>query len=239
MQEVDQALEVTEPERISGPLSQSHDYDLVIRSNKFIHEIDDHLQAAHKFVADLYHKKFPELEQLVPNMVDYINVVEVIGNETDLTKVDLQSVLPATQVMAVTVTASTTKGQESLSPDELERVLEGCKEVRELMSAKERILKFIESRMNVIAPNVSMLLGTEVAAELVGVVGGLEALSKIPACNVQVIGQRKKVLSGFSRAGSSQHEGIIFKSPLVQSAPSKLRHKTAKVLAGKYVTSLT
>eukprot|EP01138_Halocafeteria_seosinensis_P010916 gb/GECG01011149.1/.p1 GENE.gb/GECG01011149.1/~~gb/GECG01011149.1/.p1 ORF type:complete len:496 (+),score=100.58 gb/GECG01011149.1/:1-1488(+) len=234
MKRVDEALEVENPEEIHGPLSQSEDYSLVIHSNKFINEIDDHLQAAHKFVADLYHKKFPELEQLVPNMLDYVNVVEKIQNETDLTLVDLQSVLPATQVMVVTVTASTTNGQP-LDAEEMKKCLEGCHEIKALAKAKERILKFIESRMNVIAPNVSVLLSTEVAAELVGVVGGVESLSKVPACNVQVIGQRKKVLSGFSRASTSQHEGIVFKSPLVQSAPNNLRTKAAKVLAGKVV----
>lgn len=40
--------------------------------------------------------------------------------------------------------------------------------------------------MHKIAPNLSAVVGTEVAAKLMGVAGGLLALSKIPACNVQV-----------------------------------------------------
>lgn len=49
-----------------------------------------------------------------------------------------------------------------------------------------QILQFVESRMHKIAPNLSAVVGTEVAAKLMGVAGGLLALSKIPACNVQV-----------------------------------------------------
>jgi hypothetical protein len=49
-----------------------------------------------------------------------------------------------------------------------------------------QIIKFVESRMHDIAPNLSAAIGSEVAARLMGVAGGLMALSKMPACNVQV-----------------------------------------------------
>ena len=40
--------------------------------------------------------------------------------------------------------------------------------------------------MAVVAPNVSAILGTRVAALLTGVAGGLAQLSRLPGCNVQV-----------------------------------------------------
>jgi U4/U6 small nuclear ribonucleoprotein PRP31 len=49
-----------------------------------------------------------------------------------------------------------------------------------------QIIKFVESRMHQIAPNLSAAVGSEVAARLMGVAGGLMSLSKMPACNVQV-----------------------------------------------------
>ena len=49
-----------------------------------------------------------------------------------------------------------------------------------------QVLKFVESKMHNIAPNLSLVCGSEVAARLMGVAGGLLALSKMPACNVQV-----------------------------------------------------
>jgi U4/U6 small nuclear ribonucleoprotein PRP31 len=49
-----------------------------------------------------------------------------------------------------------------------------------------QIIKFVESRMHQIAPNLSAAIGSEVAARLMGVAGGLMSLSKMPACNVQV-----------------------------------------------------
>lgn len=49
-----------------------------------------------------------------------------------------------------------------------------------------QILQFVESRMSSIAPNLSLIVGSEIAARLMGLAGGLHALSKMPACNIQV-----------------------------------------------------
>ena len=40
--------------------------------------------------------------------------------------------------------------------------------------------------MHRIAPNLSTAVGTAIAAQLMGVAGGLTSLSQMPACNVQV-----------------------------------------------------
>lgn len=45
--------------------------------------------------------------------------------------------------------------------------------------------------MGSIAPNLSAAIGSEVAARLMGVAGGLLALSRIPACNIQVSGRAR------------------------------------------------
>eukprot|EP00955_Chlamydomonas_euryale_P028791 303966-Chlamydomonas_euryale.AAC.1 len=68
------------------------------------------------------------------------------------------------------------------------QVLSGCEMAMQLDEAKRLVLSFVESRMSNIAPNLSLVVGSEVAAKLMGVAGGLVALSKMPACNVQVWG---------------------------------------------------
>jgi U4/U6 small nuclear ribonucleoprotein PRP31 len=45
---------------------------------------------------------------------------------------------------------------------------------------------YVSSRMNVLAPNLSAIVGTTTAAKLLGVAGGLAALAKMPACNAHV-----------------------------------------------------
>ena len=201
-------------------------------SNDIAVEIEDEMSAVHKFTADTYAAKFPELETMVPNALDYCRVVESIGNEMDMTLVDLGSMLPPSQVMVVSVTGSTTNGQK-LSEETLERCLEGCALMQQLETSKTKILRFVESRMSRIAPNLAALLGSEVSAALMGFAGGLTALSKIPACNLQVMGQKKRTLGGFGQVAAMKHCGMIYHAPLIQSCPVPLRQKAVRVLGGK------
>lgn len=87
--------------------------------------------------------------------------------------------------MVVSVTASTTSGKP-LSAADLSRALEGAEASLQLDADKAAILKLVQLRMHQVAPNLSMAIGTEVAAKLMGVAGGLDALSRMPACNIQV-----------------------------------------------------
>ena len=55
-----------------------------------------------------------------------------------------------------------------------------------------QILGFIESRMSVLAPNVTALVGSGMAALLIGRAGGLVEMANMPSCNLQVGGEEKK-----------------------------------------------
>ena len=57
--------------------------------------------------------------------VDYAHVVKAIGNEMDLTVVNLEGILPSATIMVVSVTATTTSGRP-LSEDNLKKTLQAC-----------------------------------------------------------------------------------------------------------------
>ncbi len=61
----------------------------------------------------------------VHHAVDYARVVKRIGNEMDLTLVNLDDMLPAATVMVVTVTGTTTSGKP-LSAENLQKAMQGC-----------------------------------------------------------------------------------------------------------------
>ncbi|KAG7393631.1 U4/U6 small nuclear ribonucleoprotein Prp31 [Phytophthora pseudosyringae] len=217
-----------------SPLEEgSAEYDLVVTSNDLMVQIDDEIEAAHRFIAEIYAAKFPELESLVPNALDYARVVKAIGNEMDLTLVEeLPKLLPSSAVIGISVTGSGTSGKP-LGPEDLKTCMEACDELLSLDKDKNMILRFVESRMKYLAPNVSQLVGTRIAAQLIGLAGGVAQLARIPSCNLQVLGQEKKVLSGFSSAAALKHTGILFFSDLVQSVPPYLRMKACRAVAGK------
>ncbi|MCD7463909.1 U4/U6 small nuclear ribonucleoprotein Prp31 [Datura stramonium] len=78
--------------------------------------------------------------------------------------------------MVVSVTASTTSGKP-LPEHVLQRTLEACDRTLALHSAKKKVLDFVESRMKYIAPNLSAVVGSAVAAKLMCSAGGLSSLA--------------------------------------------------------------
>ena len=49
-----------------------------------------------------------------------------------------------------------------------------------------QIFMYVSSRMNVLAPNLSTIVGTTTTAKLLGIAGGLGPLAKMASCNVHV-----------------------------------------------------
>ncbi|KAI9279569.1 hypothetical protein BY458DRAFT_584703 [Sporodiniella umbellata] len=217
---------------VIGPTEEDEEYTLMVQSNSITAEIDNEIQIVHKFIRDHYAPKFPELETLVHNPLEYARTVKTIGNEMDITKIDLRPILPSATVMVITVTGSTTSGRP-LTEEEWKSTEEACDMVSDLDSARKKIMSYVESRMSVIAPNLSHVVGTSTAAKLLTAAGGLVAFCKIPACNVQVLGNNKKTNIGFSSAHMEKHAGYIYYSELVNSVPQDLRRKAVKIIAGK------
>jgi U4/U6 small nuclear ribonucleoprotein PRP31 len=88
--------------------------------------------------------------------------------------------------MIVTVEAATVSDDRVLTDLEWHRVDKAVLAAEELEDARRKILEYVESRMSLMAPNLSAIVGTRTAAKLMGVAGGLSGLSKMPSCNVHV-----------------------------------------------------
>jgi U4/U6 small nuclear ribonucleoprotein PRP31 len=102
----------------------------------------------------------------------------------------------------------------------------------DLVEAKAKIFEYVESRMSFIAPNTSWIVGATAAAKLMGSAGGLTGLSKMPACNVMLLGSQKKTLTGFSSAAILPHTGHIYHCDLVQVC--RLFHSNSTQVKNKY-----
>ncbi|EAA00197.5 AGAP012142-PA [Anopheles gambiae str. PEST] len=217
-----------------GNVESDPEYQLIVEANNIAVDIDNEISTIHKFVKDKYQKRFPELDSLIMAEMDYIRSVRELGNDLDQAKNNerLQEIITQATIMIVSVTASTTQGVK-LEKHELEQINEACDMAVELNDFKSKIFEYVESRMTFIAPNMSMIVGASTAAKLVGLAGGLTKLSKMPACNVQVLGAQKKTLSGFSKVAMLPHTGYVYYCDIVQDTPPDLRRKAARLVAAK------
>jgi U4/U6 small nuclear ribonucleoprotein PRP31 len=89
MASISEALENPDMSSIGAILEEDREYNLILTSNKMIQDISEEIDNIHRCVAEIYAKKFPELESLISNKLDYIRTVQRIGNEMDMTLVEL------------------------------------------------------------------------------------------------------------------------------------------------------
>ncbi|KAH8830701.1 Nop domain-containing protein [Flagelloscypha sp. PMI_526] len=224
----------TDPKTMSLPAHLNPEYNLIVQANNLSVDVDNEILVVHKFIRDHYAHKFPELEQLVVDPAMYIKSVRALGNAPDLAKVNLYGVLPPAVIMSVAVTATTTTGK-MLSEADWEAVSRACDLAESLETTRMQIFTYVSSRMNVLAPNLSSIVGTTTAAKLLGVAGGLGALAKMPACNVHLLGAQKKIAAGFSNVTHKRHTGFIFQSDLVTQTPPEFQLKIQRTIGAKSV----
>jgi U4/U6 small nuclear ribonucleoprotein PRP31 len=216
---------------------EAEDHQLVVQCNKHLASLADELARAHGDLATAYKPKFPELEELLPNSVQYKNAVRTIWNETDLTKVNdqLNDMLDSNQIITISVAGSTTSGR-ALDDQELENVDATASYMERLLEVQQELVQFVENSMESLAPSVCAVIGAPTAARLLGLAGGLAELTKIPACNLQVLGQVKHNSSsraGLASSSVKQHVGILADCELVRNCPKPLQKKALKAVASK------
>lgn len=230
-----------------GNIEDHPEYHLLTQSNSLSTQIDGEVALVHKFIRDHYSTRFPELERLVTTPLEYAKVVSIIGNgpmDSESIKalqtatnnplgVGLKAVLDGPSLMVVTVEATTSKGHE-MSEEELNRVRQACAMIVSLHKAKQILKEYVQSRMNIFAPNLTALVGSLTAAQLLNAAGGLTGLSKTPACNIPSWGSKKRQAGLATNIGVRQ-QGYLFNSEMIRGIPNDLRKQAMRIVAAKLV----
>eukprot|EP01080_Neovahlkampfia_damariscottae_P003444 gene3444-6093_t len=219
--------------KIGKSFKEDEEYEFVLKNNMIILKIDEEIINLHYNLKKLYSKKFKELEEQILNPLDYCRVIKKIGNLKDISSIDFSDILPSSICIVLKITFSTSKINEFSNKKEEELIFKICDEILKLEKIKKEILNYITSRMNLVAPNLSLIVGTKIASQLIGSAGGLEELSKIPAPNLQLLGRSKKNLTGFSSKSMINQYGFIGECDFVQNSPPNLRKKVSRIVSMK------
>eukprot|EP00961_Rhodomonas_salina_P280049 3783289-Rhodomonas_salina.1 len=87
--------------------------------------------------------------------------------------------------------------------------------------------------MAILAPNLTAIVGAAVAAQMMALAGGLQELSRMPSCNVQMMGSKRKVQNGMSTAALGVRAGVITQCPVVVSSPGEFKKKAVRLVSAK------
>ena len=231
-----------------GNVEDHPEYNVLTQSNSLSTLIDSEIVLVHKFIRDHYSVRFPELETLITNPLEYAKVVAILGNgpmdsesikalqkSTDNPlKATLKSVLDGPSLMIVTVEATTSKGRE-MSQDELDRVVRACEMMINLDAAKKTLTEYVQSRMNLFAPNLTALIGSLTAAQMLNAAGGLTGLAKTPACNIAAWGSKKQQSGALATNVGIRQQGFLYHSPIIRGVTSDLKKQAMRIVSAKLV----
>ncbi len=168
------------------------------------------------------------------------------GNDDDDDDDRARMMLTSNQVITISVAGSTTSGR-ALSDDELRMVDDACAYMDELRNARDALVKYVEERAGRWCPSVSALIGPSLAARLLGCVGGLGELCRVPACNLHLLGKRRGGGSssygggggdGLATRARDVHAGYLVECDLVASLPKYLCMRAVKAVAGKLALAI-
>ncbi|GJU64329.1 U4/U6 small nuclear ribonucleoprotein Prp31 [Tanacetum coccineum] len=102
------------------------------------------------FISEKYCLKFPQLASLVRHPIDYARVVKKLGNQVDLTLVDLEGILPSDTINIMALSVSPASLRLLLPEDVLEKTIEACDRAILLDASKKKVLSYVEYRMRYI-----------------------------------------------------------------------------------------
>ncbi|KAI9676246.1 MAG: U4/U6-U5 snRNP complex subunit prp31 [Trizodia sp. TS-e1964] len=248
LQKIDhyQSLPPDQQTTFVGSIEDNPEYHLLTQSNTLSTSIDNEIILVHKYIRDHYSTRFPELETLVTNPLDYAKSVAIIGNgpmdnirqlaqsPDNPVGISLKSVLAGPTLMVVTVEAATTKGRV-MTEVELKRVVQACDMTLSLDKAKHILTNYVQSRMNLFAPNLTALIGSLTAAQLLNFAGGLTGLAKMPACNLPPLGSKKQSQTGFATNVGVRQQGFLYHSPIIRSIPPDLKRQAMRIVSAKAI----
>ena len=120
-----------------------------------------------------------------------------------------------------------------VAPEDLSSIQVLSNALRESMSSRANLEKYIDSRMRDVAPNVANLAGPVIGARLIMKAGSLRRLAILPSGTIQLLGAEKAMFRHLKEGSRPPKHGLLFAHPLVHNAPPWQRGAIARALASK------
>ena len=200
--------------------SASEDKHLIQAINS-IDEIDETISKLIERIREWYALYFPEME-VIKNNETYIKLIS--QNKTK------ESIIAAKEDAFPDYMIDI---EEDINPQDLEIMNRYANSIYELQKARKDIESYIDAKMEDIAPNLRLLVGSSLGAKLISHAGGLKRLATYPSSTVQIMGAEKALFRHLKSGDRPPKYGLIYQHPQVRGAKWWNRGKIARMLAGR------
>ena len=206
---------------------------MVIQAVGLLDELDKEINTYAMRVKEWYGWHFPELQGILSDNAHYAKLVLKCGMRPNFSKNDLSDILDdETTEVAVKEAAEISMGTEIADLDII-NIQALAEQVLSLTEYRAQLFEYLKSRMNAIAPNLTILVGELVGARLISHAGSLMNLAKQPASTVQILGAEKALFRALKTKHDTPKYGLIYHASLIGQAAPKNKGKISRVLAAK------
>ena len=212
-------------------ISESPDLH-VIQAINTLDETDKIINLLSSRLREWYGLHFPELDNLIDAINGYSKIV-LAGRRDNLTQdTYLNSGFPEEKAEMLSLLQKKSKGGQ-ISDENLAIVQHIAQQILDLFELRTTLEKHVEAQMQVVAPNLSGILGASVGARMLAKAGSLKRLASMPSSTIQVMGAEKALFRALKTGAQPPKHGLLFQHQLVHAAPRWQRGKIARAIAAK------
>ena len=199
--------------------SASEDKHLIQAINT-IDEIDESISKQIERIREWYALYFPEMD-VIKNNETYIKLIS-----QNKTKEEIINAKPEA------FPGDIINLEEDINPKDIEIMNNYANSIYEMQQTRKNLEEYVDFKMQDIAPNLRLLVGSSLAAKLISHAGGLKRLAVYPSSTVQIMGAEKALFRHLKSGDRPPKYGLIYQHPQVRGAKWWNRGKIARMLAG-------
>lgn len=200
--------------------SASEDKHLIQAINS-IDEIDESISKLIERIREWYALYFPEMD-VIKNNETYIKLIS--QNKTKDNIIAAKPDAFPKEIIDI---------DEDINPIDLEIMNNYANSIYELQKTRKDLENYVDEKMESIAPNLRLLVGSTLGAKLISHAGGLKRLAMYPSSTVQIMGAEKALFRHLKSGDRPPKYGLIYQHPQVRGAKWWNRGKIARMLAGR------
>ena len=210
---------------------------MIIQAISLLDDVDKQLNNYAMRTKEWYGWHFPEMAKILNDNIAYAKIILQCGFRSNIINTDLLPLLPEEMVQTIKQAADMSMGSD-MTDEDLDNIRSLAEEVVGLSNYRLELARYLKTRMEVIAPNLTALVGDTVGARLIAHAGSLINLAKSPASTIQILGAEKALFRALKTKHDTPKYGLIYHASLVGKATGRNKGKMARMLATKTALSL-
>ena len=200
--------------------SASEDKHLIQAINS-IDEIDESISKLIERIREWYALYFPEMD-VIKNNETYIRLIS--QNKTKEKIINAKSDAFPKDILDI---------EDDINPADLEIMNTYANSIYELQQTRKSLEEYVDEKMESIAPNLRLLVGSSLGAKLISHAGGIKRLATYSSSTVQIMGAEKALFRHLKSGDRPPKYGLIYQHPQVRGTKWWNRGKVARLLAGR------